>query len=66
MAAKIISKKPSPNVAKQCVCGNCGVKLEYVPRDTRVQRRTDYTGDADHYRVLDCPNCKHVITLGSA
>jgi len=53
-------------VAKQCVCGNCGVKLEYVPRDTRVQRRTDYTGDADHYRVLDCPNCKHVITLGSA
>jgi len=64
MAIKIIDEKPSPQVAKQTVCTNCGVRLEYVPSDTRTEIRRDYTGDADSYRVIDCPKCKHKLTVG--
>lgn len=63
MAAKIINKEPSPRVAKQLECRNCGATLEYVPADTRKETRRDYTGDSSEYTLLDCPNCQHVITL---
>ena len=64
MAIKIIDEKPSPNVANEIICTNCGVKLEYVPADTREETRTDYTGGSDTYRVLDCPKCKKKLTVG--
>lgn len=63
MAVKIINDKPDAKVVKQVICRNCGVTLEYVPADTREEKRTDYTGDADNYKVIDCPKCNHKITV---
>jgi len=54
---KIIDDTPSAKIAKTAICSNCGVTLEYVPADTRIERRTDYTGCTDQYRVLTCPKC---------
>ena len=60
---RIIDDKPSPKVAKITICTNCGVTLEYVPADTKLEKRTDYTGDTDTYRVLTCPVCKEIMTV---
>ena len=60
---RIIDDKPSPKVAKIVICSNCGVTLEYVKADTRVERRTDYTGYTDSYRILTCPACKETLTI---
>ena len=54
---RIVDETPSPKVAKITNCRNCGITLEYVPADTRIEKRSDYTGDTDSYRVLTCPKC---------
>lgn len=64
MAVTIIDERPSPKVAKQTTCGNCGVTLEYTPNDVRKDWRTDYTGCKDCYRVVNCPKCRSAITVG--
>lgn len=61
---RIIDEGPDPSVVKQVVCPNCGVKLEYVPKDTRHVNRSDYTGGVDTYLILDCPKCSHQIEVG--
>ena len=60
---RIIDAKPSPKVAKIVICSNCGVTLEYVRADTKIERRIDYTGDTDTYRILTCPSCKETINV---
>jgi hypothetical protein len=55
---RVIDNTPSPKVARIVICHNCGVTLEYVKADTRIEKRSDYTGDTDSYRVLTCPVCK--------
>ena len=59
----IVNPKPDPNVVKQCVCRNCGVTLEYTPNDTYQDKVYDYRGDVDTYNRIDCPNCRHKITV---
>lgn len=66
MAIKIIQAPLAPNAVKRTICDNCGATLEYTRSDTRTITKRDYTGDADTYRVLDCPNCKEQLTVGFA
>lgn len=60
---RIVDMTPHPSVVKQTTCGNCGVTLEYVPRD--VQRRTsrDYGGGTDVTEYVKCPCCSHDIVV---
>jgi len=58
---RIIDPNPAPEVVKQVLCRNCGVKLEYVPRDVQTGFNTDYTGCKDSYRYIKCPNCQHEV-----
>lgn len=60
---RIIDATPDQSVVKRVVCGNCGVKLEYVPRD--VQRRTsrDYGGGTDVTEYIQCPCCGHDVVV---
>ncbi len=58
---RIVDLKPSATVVKRQVCPNCGVTLEYVPRD--VQIRTD--ADLDSSSWLECPGCRYQIHLRS-
>jgi len=65
MTIKIINQEPSREVVKQIVCKNCGVTLEYTPNDIREEKRTDYTGDSDIYKLIDCANCNAVLTVST-
>lgn len=60
---KIIDEKPSAKIAKIAICSNCGVTLEYVPADTKIEKRTDYTGGTDSYRMLTCPKCNESMDV---
>lgn len=60
---KIVDPNPDPSVTKHVVCWQCGVKLSYVPADTKEGKRTDYTGDTDFYNFIQCPNCKAEVRL---
>ena len=63
MAIRIVNEVPDASVVKQCLCRNCGVKLEYTPADVRKESMYDYTGSSDTYRRIDCPKCQHVINV---
>ncbi len=58
MTIRIIEEKPDPSVVKQRVCYNCGVKMEYLPADVEQRKATDYTGDSEIVRFINCPGCK--------
>jgi len=60
---EIINETPSDKVAKIVVCTNCGITLKYVPNDTIIEKRTDYTGCSDSYKVITCPKCKKRMTV---
>ena len=62
MSVRIIDKTPDPTVAKQIVCRNCGVTLEYVPKDVIILwKGTDYGGGADGAKGFKCPNCNENV-----
>lgn len=65
MAVRIIEERPDPNVVKQVVCRNCGVKLEYLPIDVKEYSGTDYSGGPDGHRWIDCPKCSKKVILES-
>lgn len=49
---RVVDPGPHHTVVKEVVCRNCGAKLEYVPRDIRSRRYTDYGGGVpDWYMV---------------
>jgi len=57
MTIKIIDPTPAPEVVKEVICKNCGVKLSYVPNDVQVH----VSGDLDTYSFITCPNCKKQV-----
>lgn len=65
MAIKIIKKKADKSVVKKCVCRNCGVKLEYTPKDVQIKFYSDYGGGKDQYDEFNCPNCGKLLQIPS-
>lgn len=61
MAIKIIKKSPHKNVAKRCVCRNCGATLAYTPADVTYKTYKDYGGGSDTYAEFGCPNCGKLV-----
>ena len=61
MAINIIGE--DAKAKKVTTCGNCSAVLEYTHADTKVERRTDYTGCTDEYRALNCPRCGNSINV---
>lgn len=59
MAVTIVGEDAS--VKHRVTCKQCAAILEYTKSDTRVKTETDYTGDTDYYKVLDCPKCGNII-----
>lgn len=64
MTIKVIDETPDASVVKRVICRNCGVTLEYTPYDRYDYTTTDYTGDSDTYKSIDCPRCTTRITVG--
>ncbi len=62
---RVIEETPDPSVVKQVICKNCGVKLEYVPADTKQHNGSDYSGDPSGYSWIDCPKCSNKVIVKS-
>ena len=46
-----------------CTCRNCASVIEYTMNETLEDYSSDYTGDRDYYRYINCPGCgKRVVT----
>lgn len=59
----VVSKVPHQSVVKETVCRNCGSTLQYVPRDIKERTVSDYTGDREIVRYIDCPECNDRVTV---
>lgn len=55
----VVSTQPHHSVVKETICKNCGSTLQYVPRDVKEKYISDYTGDRDFVRYIECPTCSH-------
>lgn len=54
---KIVSTKPHKIVVKRRVCSDCGMTLEYVPKDV-VIRSYSCCGKMETDSFIKCPNCE--------
>ena len=57
MAIKIVQSEPDPSVIMQRICLNCGVTIEYLPRDI-----LKYKGELS----IHCPHCGIEIIIKKA
>ena len=65
MVVTIVNEEPDPSVVKEVICKECGVKLSYVPVDTKSYHGQDYTGGADGHTWIDCVKCQAKVILTS-
>jgi DNA-directed RNA polymerase subunit RPC12/RpoP len=63
MAVKVINVNPKRPLKVDCQ--ECGAELEYMPIDVKEYHGHDYTGGADGYKWIDCPNCSKKVILES-
>lgn len=59
----VVSKQPHATVLKEIICRNCGCTLQYVPRDIKERTVSDYTGDRELVRYIECPECNDQVTV---
>jgi DNA-directed RNA polymerase subunit RPC12/RpoP len=59
----VVSRTPHQSVVKETICRNCGCTLQYVPRDIKERTVSDYTGDRDVIKYIECPECNHQVTV---
>jgi len=63
MTVRIVRKKPDVSVIKRVVCQNCGVTLEYLPKDVKERHGRDYCGGPDGDKHIMCPACDAKVIL---
>lgn len=59
----VVSTVPHQSVIKETICRNCGSTLQYVPRDIKERFVSDYSGDRERIRYIECPPCGHQVTV---
>jgi len=59
----VVSKQPHASVVREAICRNCGCMLQYVPRDIKERVVSDYLGDRDIIRYIECPECNDQVTV---
>ena len=59
----VVSRTPHQSVVKETICRNCGSTLQYVPRDIKERTVSDYTGDREIVRYIECPECNDKVTV---
>jgi uncharacterized protein with PIN domain len=63
MTVKVIKTEPDAQVIKYTVCRNCGVTLQYVPRDVQEYVHHDYGGGSDTVYYIKCPECNKQVNV---
>lgn len=59
----VVSTQPHASVIREIICRNCGSTLQYVPKDIKERTVSDYTGDRDIVRYIECPECNDHVTV---
>lgn len=59
----VVNKGPHQSVVKETICRNCGCTLQYVPRDIKERTVSDYAGDREIVRYIECPECNDQVTV---
>jgi uncharacterized protein with PIN domain len=59
----VVSRTPHQSVVKETICKNCGSTLQYVPRDIKERTVSDYLGDRDIIKYIECPECNDHVTV---
>lgn len=59
----VVNKQPHASVVKEIICKNCGVTLQYVPRDIKERIERDYGGGSERVRYIECPECNDQVTV---
>lgn len=59
----VVSTTPHPSVVQEVICRNCGATLQFVPNDVQTKRVSDYSGDSEQVRYIECPPCGHHIDI---
>lgn len=57
----VVKTEPHPGVVKEVICRNCGATLNYVPKDVLESKVSDYTGDYDIVKFINCPPCGNKV-----
>lgn len=66
MTVRIVDPTPDPKVEKFVSCTKgCGARLAYVPNDVKSYNGRDYSGGADGYEWIDCPQCGKKVVIKS-
>ncbi len=58
---RVVNPQPHHSVVKQCVCGQCGAQLEYVPNEIQEYKTSDYGGGTDINYYIGCPQCGNKV-----
>ncbi len=58
MAIKVINRKPHKSVVKRLICEECGVTLEYTPKDM-VLKNYSCCGSLESDYFIKCPECNY-------
>ncbi len=53
----VLRIEPDRSVVKEVVCRHCGATLQYIPNEVQSYHGRDYSGGADGYEWVNCPNC---------
>ena len=59
----VVSTQPHPSVVKEAICRFCGSTLHYVPKDIKEKIVSDYTGDKERVRYIECPSCNSHVNI---
>jgi hypothetical protein len=59
--ATILGKEPRE--VRRCTCRNCASIIEYTLSETTTRWVSDYSGDREQIRELQCPGCSSRIQV---
>lgn len=63
MAVTVKNPNPHPSVIKEAICRNCGVTLEYTPKDVHQRKEYDYGGGSEIVKYIECPACSGKVNV---
>jgi Zn ribbon nucleic-acid-binding protein len=59
----IVNPVPHHSITREKICANCGVTLQYVPKDINTEKCADYDGGRFNYHFIVCPACNSKQTV---
>lgn len=58
-----IIRQKCPELEKKVIHKDCGCEIGYFENETKESKYTDYAGDTEIYKYINCPNCKEKVVV---